>query len=195
MRIYLLLAMLATGCLFGQKKNHFSVELQGNTFSGLGNNFISEGLGTFTGFGLGISGIIYKNFGLGIEVHKGFTQVKDISVFGDLQKPALTSVEIIGLYRYQATGKFDLEGNIGVASMRIKSNSEYRDDGYTEGGTAFLLGAKALYSLTNNNSLYLMGGPRFYFLSTDTEIDDSTADRYYSKATLFNFTLGLRLYF
>ena len=181
--------------IFAQKQNNFSFELQGNTFTGIGNNFIAEGLGTFTGFGAAVSGTFYKNIGLSLDFHRGFSEVKDISVFGDLQKPALTSVEILGLYRYKVNNKFDMEGNIGVGSMYLKSRSIYRNEGFSENGTAFILGAKALYSITKNNSLYLVGAPRFYFLSTFTEIDNPKANRYYSTATLLNFTLGLRVYF
>ena len=195
MKKYLLLFLLLSGSLFAQKKNNFSFELQGNTYSGLGNNFISDGLGTFTGFGAGITGIIYKNFGLGFEFHKGFTDVKDVSVFGDLKNPDLTTFEILVLYRYNATEKFDLEGNIGVANMQIRSKSDYRTDGFSEGGTAFVVGAKALYSITKNNSLYVLGSPKLYFLSTGTTIDNPEADKYYSKPTLLNLSLGLRLYF
>ena len=195
MKKHLLLFLLVSGSTFAQKKDNFSFELQGNTYSGLGNNFISDGLGTFTGFGAGITGIIYKNFGLGFEFHKGFTDVKDVSVFGDLKNPDLTTFEILVLYRYNATEKFDLEGNIGVANMQIKSKSDYRTDGFSEGGTAFVLGAKALYSITKNNSLYVLGSPKLYFLSTGTSIDNPEADKYYSKPTLLNLTLGLRLYF
>lgn len=195
MKKYLLLFLLVSGSIFAQKKDNFSFELQGNAYSGLGNNFISDGLGTFTGFGAGITGIIYKNFGLGFEFHKGFTDVKDVSVFGDLKNPDLTTFEILVLYRYNATEKFDLEGNIGVANMQIKSKSDYRTDGFSEGGTAFVLGAKALYSITKNNSLYVLGSPKLYFLSTGTSIDNPEADKYYSKPTLLNLTLGLRLYF
>ena len=195
MKKYLLLFLLVSGSLFAQKKNNFSFELQGNTYSGLGNNFISDGLGTFTGFGAGITGIIYKNFGLGFEFHKGFTDVKDVSVFGDLKNPDLTTFEILVLYRYNATEKFDLEGNIGVANMQIRSKSDYRTDGFSEGGTAFVVGAKALYSITKNNSLYVLGSPKLYFLSTGTTIDNPEADKYYSKPTLLNLSLGLRLYF
>ena len=194
MKKYVFLFLLVSGSIFAQKDN-FSFELQGNTYSGLGNNFISEGLGTFTGFGAGITGIIYKNFGLGFEFHKGFTEVKDVSVFGDLRNPQLTTFEILALYRYHATEKFQIEGNIGIANMQIKSKSDYRTDGFSEGGTAFVLGAKGLYSITKNNSLYVLGSPRLYFLSTGTTIDNPEADKYYSKPTLLNFTLGLRLYF
>ena len=195
MRKYLLFVILVSASIFGQKNNKFSVELQGNTFSGIGNNFIADGLGTFTGFGAAVSGRFYKNFGLSLEYHKGFSEVKDVSVFGDLEKPSLTSFELLALYRYSATDKFDLEGNIGVASMKVDSKSVYRGAGFSEGGTALIIGAKALYSLTKNNKLYVIGSPRLYFLSTSTTIDNPEADKYYSKATLFNLSLGLRLYF
>lgn len=195
MRKYLLFLLLVSASLFAQKKDNFSFELQGNTFTGIGNNFIADGVGTFTGFGAAISGTFYKNFGLSLEYHKGFSEVKDISVFGDLEKPSLSSIELLALYRYHATDKFALEGNVGVGSMRINSKSAYRTDGFSEGGTAFIIGGKALYSITKNNSLFIVGSPRLYFLSTSTTIDNPAADKYYSKSTLFNLSLGLRLYF
>lgn len=195
MRKYLLFFLLVSGSLFAQKKDNFSFELQGNTYSGLGDNFIADGLGTFTGFGAALSGTIYKNFGLSLEFHKGFTTVKDVSVFGSLKDPDLTSLELLALYRYHASEKFQIEGNFGVANMQIKSKSDYRTDGFSEGGTAVVLGAKALYSITKNNSLYVLGAPKLYFLSTSTTIDNPEANKYYSKPTLFNLTIGLRLYF
>ena len=195
MKKYILFLLFMSGSIFAQKQNKFSLELQGNTFTGIGNNFIADGLGTFTGFGVSLSGKFYKNIGLSLDFHRAFSEVKDISVFGDLQKPALTSVEISAFYRYNVTDKFDAEGNIGIGSFDIKSSSVYRSEGFSENGTSFILGGKALYSITKNNSLYLIGAPRFYFISTRTEIDNPKADKYYSKATLFNFSLGLRLYF
>ncbi len=51
MRKYLLLLFFVSGFMSSQKKNKFSVELQGNTLSGIGNNFVTDGLDTFIGFG------------------------------------------------------------------------------------------------------------------------------------------------
>lgn len=195
MRKYLLFLVLVSAGLIAQKQKNFSLEVQGNTFSGIGNNFIADGLGTFTGFGVGLSGTFYKNIGLSLQFQRGFADLKEVSVFGDLQSPALNSFEIVGLYRYKVTNKFHLEGNIGVASMRIQSQSRYRTEGFREGGNAFILGAKGLYSITKNNSLYLVGGPRLYFLHTFTKIDNPEFEKYYSNATLLNFSLGLRFYF
>ena len=132
---------------------------------------------------------------MSFEFRKGFSEVKDVSVFGVLNSPDITSFELLALYRYNVTEKFDIEGNVGIAGMRIKSISDYRSDGFSEGGTAFVIGGKALYSITKNNTLYILGAPRFYFLSTSTTIDNPETHKYYSKPTLFNFSLGLRLYF
>ena len=195
MRKYIFVLLFVSGYLCAQQQNKFSFELQGNTFFGIGNNFIADGPKPFTGFGFGLSGKLYNNLGLSIEFHRGFSDVKDVSVFGDLHSPTLTSLDIVAFYRYQATEKFELEGNIGAGSIQINSKSNYRSNGFQEGGTALIIGAKGIYSITKNNSLYVLGGPRLYFLSTLTEMDNAAADQYYSKATLFNFSLGLRLYF
>lgn len=195
MRKHLLFLVLISASLSAQKKDRFSLELQGNTFSGAGNNFIADGVGTFVGFGAALSARIYKNFGLSVEYQKGYSEVKDISVFGDLEKPELNAFELLALYRYNVADKFEIEGNIGAGNIRINSKSTYRDQGFSEGGMAFIIGAKALYSITKNNSLYIVGSPRLYFLSTSTTIDNPEANQYYSKSTLFNLSLGLRLYF
>ncbi len=132
---------------------------------------------------------------MSFEFRKGFSEVKDVSVFGVLNSPDITSFELLALYRYNVTEKFDIEGNVGIAGMRIKSKSDYRSDGFSEGGTAFVIGGKALYSITKNNTLYILGSPRLYFLATFTNVDNPEADEYYSKPTPFNLSLGLRLYF
>ena len=194
MKKYILLFFFLPLFLFSQNEKKFSLEAQGSTFTGIGNNFIAEGLKTFTGFGVGISSAFYKNMGLGLAFQKGYSEVKDVSVFGSLQNPQLTSVEIFGLYRFNLTNKFDVEANLGYAKMFLISRSAFREKGFTEDGEAFLIGGKALYSLNKNNSIYLVGTPRFYFLSTKTQIDNSGADKYYSKPTLFNFALGIRIY-
>lgn len=192
---YLIFLVLVSGNLRSQNKNNFSLELEGNSFTGIGNNFIADGLSTFTGIRGGFSGVVYKNAGLSLEYQKSFTQVKDVSVFGNLHSPELTSLEILAFYRYKAANKFDVEGNIGVGTMKIKSKSIYRKEGFSEGGSAFIIGGKALYSITKNNSLYLVAAPKLYFLSTFVEINDTGSDQYYSNSTLFNFSLGLRIYF
>lgn len=195
MKKYLVIFVLCSAIASAQKQKNFAVEIHGQTVQGIGNNFIADGLDPFWGFGIEISRIIYKNFGLSLEYNTGYAEVKDISVFGELQKPSLTSLNLLSFYRYSINPKFDLEGNVGIGSTQLMSESVYRNVGFREGGTSFILGGKALYSLTKNNTLYLVGGPRIYFLSTSTDIENAEANRYYSHATLLNFSLGLRLYF
>ncbi|UFK98877.1 porin family protein [Kaistella faecalis] len=195
MKNVLLTFILISGICFSQETNKFAIEFKGNTFTGLGNNFVADGTKTFTGFGAGFTGTFYKNFGLGIEFNKGYSEVSDVSVFGDLHSPQLTLFDIYALYRYDVNQKLSIEGNIGGGFSQLKSYSDYRIEKFTEGGNTFFLGGKALYSVTKNNSLVLVAGPRFYFMHTFTEMDDPKIQKYYSKATLLNFSLGLRLCF
>lgn len=195
MRTITIIFVFLSALSFAQDSKKFSVELKGNTFAGLGNNFIAEGTTTFTGFGLGLTGLVYNNFGLGIEFNRGYADVKDVSVFGELNSPELTLIDLYGLYRFPATSKLDIEGNVGAGNLRIKSRTDYRSDEFLESGSTFFLGGKLLYSITKNDQLHVVGGSRLYFLSTITEMDDPEIDEYYSKATLLNFSLGLRLYF
>ena len=195
MKKYLVIFVLCSIIASAQKQKNFAVEIHGQTVQGIGDNFIADGLDPFLGFGIGISKTVYKNLGLSLEYNQAFSEVKDTSVFGELQKPTITSLNLLAFYRYSINPKFDLEGNAGLGSTQLRSESVYRNVGFREGGTSFIVGAKALYSLTKNNNLYLVGGPRIYFLSTSTEIENADANRFYSNATLLNLSLGLRLYF
>ena len=187
--------ILISGLCFSQDSDRFAFELKGNSFTGIGNNFIADGTKTFTGFGAGFTGTFYKNFGLGIEFNKGYSEVSDVSVFGDLHSPQFTTFDYYALYRYQANNRLSFEGNIGGGYAKLKSYSNYRTKNFSESGSAFLVGAKAMYGLTKNNNLQLVAGPRFYFLSTFTEMNDPKIEKYYSKSTLLNLSLGLRICF
>ena len=195
MKSFLFIFILFSGICMSQETDKFAFELKGNTLTGMGSNFIAEGTNTFTGFGVGFTGIFLKNIGLGIEFNKSYSEVSDVSVFGDLHSPQFTLFDIYALYRYDVNQKLSVEGNIGGGFSQLKSYSNYRIEKFTEGGNTFFLGGKALYSVTKNNSLVLVAGPRFYFMHTFTEMDDPKIEKYYSKATLLNFSLGLRLCF
>lgn len=45
---------------------------------------------------------------MSFEFRKGFSEVKDVSVFGVLNSPDITSFELLALYRYNATEKLIL---------------------------------------------------------------------------------------
>ena len=187
--------ILISGLCFSQDSDRFAFELKGNSFTGIGNNFIADGTKTFTGFGVGFTGTFFKNIGLGIEFNKSYSEVSDVSVFGDLHSPQFTTFDYYALYRYQANNRLSFEGNIGGGYAKLKSYSNYRTKNFSESGNAFLVGAKAMYGLTKNNNLQLVAGPRFYFLSTFTEMNDHKIEKYYSKSTLLNLSLGLRICF
>ena len=195
MKNALFIFILFSGICLSQETNKFAFELKGNTLTGIGSNFIADGNNTFTGFGVGFTGVFYKNFGLGIEFNKGYSEVSDISVFGDLHSPQFTTFDYYALYRYQANDKLSFEGNIGAGYAQLRSYSNYRTKNFSENGNAFLLGAKAIYGLTKKNNIQFVAGPRFYFLSTFTEMNDPKIEKYYSKSTLLNLSLGLRLCF
>ena len=195
MKNFLFIFILFSGLCFSQETDKFAFELKGNTLTGMGSNFIAEGTNTFTGFGVGFTGIFLKNIGLGIELNKSYSEVSDVSVFGDLHSPQFTTFDYYALYRYQANNRLSFEGNIGGGYAKLKSYSNYRTKNFSESGNAFLVGGKALYSVTKNNSLVLVAGPRFYFMHTFTEMDDPKIEKYYSKAILLNFSLGLRICF
>ncbi|WP_332020937.1 hypothetical protein [Kaistella sp.] len=187
MKRFLFIFILFSGICLSQETDKFAFELKGNTLTGMGSNF--------TGFGVGFTGTFLKNIGLGIEFNKSYSEVSDVSVFGDLHSPQFTTFDYYALYRYQANNRLSFEGNIGGGYAKLKSYSNYRTKNFSESGNAFLVGAKAMYGLTKNNNLQLVVGPRFYFLSTFTEMNDPKIEKYYSKSTLLILSLGLRICF
>lgn len=196
MKKSLFIFTLFSALVFGQQNDrNFAVELKGNTFNGIGDNFLADGAKTFAGFGLGVNGIVTRKIGLGLDFNKSYGQVKDISVYGDLRNPELTTLDLFAFYRHPFSEKFELEGQIGGGFFGIKSRSDYASREFKENGSGFLIGAKALYGLNAANNLFVVGGPRLYFASTNVDISDSKADKYYSEPALLNFTLGLRIYF
>lgn len=188
---YFLLISLSVSA---QKRNNFNFEIKGNTYTGIGNNYIADGTGTFTGFGIGLGFFVFKNFGLGFEFNNAYGKVKDPSVFGELRSPQWSSGEIYAFYRHPFSERFDAEGFIGSGFHSMVSKSNYSSKDFREGGSSFLLGAKALYRISSNKKVYVFASPKFYFLTNFTEMDDSAVQKYYAEPTLFNFSLGLRFY-
>lgn len=189
---YLFLLMAISLC--AQKRNNFNFEVKGNTYTGIGNNYIADGTGTFAGFGLSLSFFVIKNFGIGFDFDKAYGNVKEQSVFGNLHSPQFTSGDIYAFYRHPISERFDAEAFIGSGFNSIVSKSNYSSKDFREGGSSFILGAKALYGISSKKKIYVFASPKFYFLTNFTEMDDSAVQKYYAKPTLFNFSLGLRFY-
>jgi len=188
------LSVAASVICYGQKPQ-FSVNIKGNVVFPTGNNFMADGLKTFSGFGLGFQGIVFHNFGIGLEFNKFYTDVKDVSVFGALKSPALTDFSISLLYQYPLNENFKIEGQAGIGSLEMKSRSDYRSDGFKETAKSVLLGAKVLYSLNESKSVQVFAGPKVYFYSSDLDFEDEAVKKYYSNATLFNINAGIRFNF
>lgn len=93
MKNFLFIFILFSGICLSQETDKFAFELKGNTLTGMGSNFIAEGTNTFTGFGVGFTGTFLKNIGLGIEFNKSYSEVSDVSVFGDLHCPQFTTFD------------------------------------------------------------------------------------------------------
>ena len=186
---------LLAGGLAQAQDNQFSFELKGNVMIPAGDNFLKDGLKNFSGFGLGFQGFFYKGFGLGAEYNFTSSEVKNESVFGTLKAPSLSSWEAHLLYHFPLTKKWEGEGSFGLSALRLKSRSDYRSDGFKEHAGSVILGAKLFYALSEKPKVQVFASPKLYFYSSDTQIDQSDLQRYYSKATLINLSAGVRLNF
>lgn len=194
MKKLIFLLLISNLCL-AQERGKFSFDTKFSTFSGLGNNFLHDGVNTFAGLGLGLSYKAYKNFGLGIDYTVGSTQVKDVSVFGSLKNPKISAFDFYFFYLYPVTNRLNAEANLGFGDMRIKSDSDYRTEGFREGGDSYLIGGKLYYDITPKKDLSAFFATRLYFYNSDVKMNNPQIEKYYSNATLLNFSLGLKLFF
>lgn len=195
MRKFYLIVFMAICSLFSAQTSEFSVDMKGNVAFPMGNNFMADGLKTFTGFGFGFNAIFFHHFGVGLEFNQFYSQVKDESVFGNLHSPTLTDFSLSLLYNRPLQNNFNIEGQLGFGSLPLKSKSIYRPDGFRENASSVILGAKLLYNITDNRKVQVFINPKFYFYSSVVEIDNPTIQDYYSKSTIFNLSLGLRFLF
>ncbi|MDO5615762.1 MAG: outer membrane beta-barrel protein [Cruoricaptor ignavus] len=177
-----------------QNNKRVTVELKANHFSALGNNFASDALRPFFGIGFGISKKIVKNFGLGLEYTRGYSDVKDSSIFGDLKSPRLSVFEAYLFYNHPINEKLEVDANIGTNDMRIRSQSNYRSKGYREGGAGFSFGGKVFYNIATKPQLDIVGGGKMYFYKSNVEMNNAEKEKYYSKVPFLNLNLGIRLH-
>ncbi|MDR2207018.1 MAG: porin family protein [Flavobacteriaceae bacterium] len=204
-KIFYIYSLLISSLVFPQEteseikteteKSFFTFELKGNLVQGIGDSFIADGLKSASGFAFSFSGTFHKNIGLGIEFSSASAKIKDASVFGDLESSKFRFIDIYALYYYPVSKKFALEGDLGGSVVSLKSESEYWDKDFKEDGSAFFLGAKAIYALTKDGTLNLIGGTKIYFFDSNVSIAEPHWNKYYSKSTLLNFNLGVRVRF
>ena len=192
-KIILLTAFLF--CLFSfAQKPKFTLGLNAVGVFPMGNNYLKDGVGNFAGVGLNFQTVFKNNMGFGIELSRAFTDVKDKSIFGELESPRLTNFTTYFLYKYPFTDALSLEGQIGYSYMALTSQSDYFSSNFTENGSAFLLGTELSYHFPKAKIVEIYASPKIYFFDSEVRFDEKEIDKYYSKATLFNLNVGVRIY-
>lgn len=192
-KILLLSAFLF--CLFSfAQKPKFTLGVNAVGIFPMGDNYLKDGVGNFTGVGLNFQTVFKNNMGFGIELSRAFTDVKDKSVFGELENPKLTNFTTYFLYKYPFTEAFNIEGQIGYSYMALTSRSDYFSNNYTENASAFLLGTELSYNFPKAKMVEIYASPKIYFFDSEVKFEDRDIDRYYSRAPLFNLNIGVRIY-
>ncbi|WP_232707045.1 hypothetical protein [Epilithonimonas sp. JDS] len=201
MRKYLLfILMLAVSFSNAQEKvkqkARFSIDLKGNLGIPVGDNFMADGLKTFSGYGLGFQAVFVKDFGLGVEFNQMFSSVKDVSVFGALEDPRLTDLSfyLVYLHSFGESG-LDVEAKAGIGSLFLRSESIDWGDKFRQYGNQYILGAKVLYTISKPNNVQIFFGPKLYFFTSDINFENKKLEKYYSNATILNLNLGVRFNF
>lgn len=193
----MLLVVICTNAQENQKKKaRFAIDVKGNVGIPIGNNFVADGLNTFTGFGIGFQSVFIKDFGIGGEINQMFSDVKDVSVFGAMKNPRLTdfSFYLVYLHSFENTN-FDVEGKAGIGSLFLRSESVEWGDRFRQYGNQYILSGKILYKISKSNAVQVFFGPKLYFFDSNVNFAEKELERYYSKATILNLNLGFRFNF
>jgi hypothetical protein len=131
--------------------------------------------------------------GFGIELGRSYTEVKDKSLYGELESPRLTNISGYYIYKYPFANSFAVQGQIGFSLMALTSQSQYDSDTYTEHASAFFLGTEFSYQFPKVKKLEIYVSPKVYLFDSLVKFEEKDIDRYFSRATLLNINVGLRL--
>lgn len=195
MNRFLLLTAVFCSAVFYSQSVQPSLGINAVTVLPMGNNHLKDGLKSFVGAGLTYQMVFKRNMGFGIELSRAYSEVKDYSVYGDLEKPRLTNISAYFIYKYPFTETFSMQGLIGGSLMAITSQSRFTRDKFTEQASAFFLGSELSYKFPKTKKLEIYASPKFYFYDSFVDFRERELDRYYSKATLLNINVGIRINF
>lgn len=193
MKRFLLQTAIFCSAFFYSQGVQPSLGINAVTFLPMGNNHLKDGLKNFVGAGLTYQMVFKRNMGFGIELNRAFSNVKDRSVYGELEKPRLTNISAYFIYKYPFTETFSMQGQIGGSLMAITSQSRFTKDEFTEQASAFFLGTELSYEFPKTKKLEIYASPKLYFYDSFVDFRERDLDRYYSKAQLLNINVGIRL--
>lgn len=193
MKRFLLQTAIFCSAFFYSQGVQPSLGINAVTFLPMGNNHLKDGLKNFVGAGLTYQMVFKRNMGFGIELNRAFSNVKDRSVYGELEKPRLTNISAYFIYKYPFTETFSMQGQIGGSLMAITSQSRFTKDEFTEQASAFFLGTELSYQFPKTKKLEIYASPKLYFYDSFVDFRERDLDRYYSKAQLLNINVGIRL--
>lgn len=191
----ILLATAFLLCLFSfAQKPKFTLGLNGVGVFPMGDNYLKDGVDNFFGVGLNFQTVFKNNMGFGIELNRSFSEVQDKSIFGELYNPRLTNISTYFLYKHPFTESFSLEGQIGYGYMALTSKSQYSSNIFTENADSFLLGTELSYHFPKSKMIEIYASPKIYFFDSKVKFEEREIERYYSRATLLNLNVGVRIY-
>lgn len=191
-RFLLSITVFCFALSFGQKPQP-SLGIDVVSVTPMGDNYLKDGVKNFFGFGLTFQTVFKRNMGFGLELSQAFSEVKNKSVYGDLEKPQLTNFSAYFLYKYPFKNGLNVQGQIGAGIMRLSNQSQYVDDDYRETAAGFLLGTEISYKFPKNKIVEVFASPKIYFYNSQIKFDDSDLSRYYSRSQLLYINVGVRL--
>lgn len=160
----------------------------------MGNNYLKDGVESFAGVGLTFQTIFRNNMGFGIELNRSFSDVKNKSIYGELDSPRLTNIGAYYIYKYPFTNSLGVQGQVGYSLMALTSQSSNWSNTYTENASAFFFGTELSYHFPKAKIVEIYASPKLYFFDSLVKFEEKDIDRYYSRAALLNINVGVRIY-
>lgn len=173
----------------------FSADPHIKVMTALGDNFLHDTFGYFYGFGLGLNTNLYRNFGLGVEYTYFLATIKNRDTFGNLGAPSLNNFDWYVFHKDKITEAFFVEELLGYSTYRMKSPFLDNSGTFSEGNSGINFGGKAIYVLDVEGFQEIVFGTKLSFYNAKIGNQNPDIEKYYSKATLLNFSLAYRFNF
>lgn len=173
----------------------FSVDPHVKVMTSPGNNFLGDAFDYFYGFGIGLNANLYRNFGLGVEYTYFLANLKKPELSGYLGAPSMNNFDWYLFHKDKISEAFSVEESLGYSTYRMKSPFLDGSGKFSEGNGGLNFGAKAVLVLDAEGYQAVVFGAKINFYNAKIGNQNPDIEKFYSEATLLNFSAAYRITF
>jgi hypothetical protein len=194
--------LLFAALFYGQKKKKgldvvSNIEAKVMVMKPIGNNYLSELLSPFYGFGFSGNLMTPINFGLGLDYNVLFSNVNygEQNRYGNMGSPTLTNIDFYFTHRDIISEDFSVEEMAGFSYYRFTNLLIDGNQKIIDNATGFNLGGKIIYTLDREGyqQVFFAGKVNFYFSNVYNENRD--IQKFYNRSVFLSLNFGYRYNF